>query len=247
VKRGAGVEIVYINLLNRPERNERFLRFNSGIADFRRTDAVIGASLQIQELIRAGVIAEPLTDYSSGALGNAVSHKRLWEECAAAKEMTIAEDDAIFNRHFASKAPQLLAGLPVDWDIILWGWNFNSVLHAGIFNAMKDVVMNFTHRPFGPRVSEWQAQDYPVQPLRLAGAFGIVCYSISPAGARRLQEMCFPLTNEPIPIPGLSRLLLNISLDATMNRHYHSLRAFACFPPLVWTENDRASSDVSTI
>ena len=101
-------------------------------------------------------------------------------------------------------------------------------------------------RPLGPRVSEFQAQDYAVQPLPLMNAFGIVSYSVSPAGARRLLAACFPLRNEAIPIPGLQRQLLNISLDVTMNKHYRALKAFVCFPPLVWTENDHGTSDVVT-
>jgi GR25 family glycosyltransferase involved in LPS biosynthesis len=240
------VEIVYINLTSRPDRNERFLRLNAGVADFRRIAAVVGASFQTADLIRDRVIIESLTAYTPGALGNALSHKKLWEECVASNAvLTLAEDDAAFNRHFASKAQQVFAQLPEDWDIILWGWNFDSVLHVGILNGIREAVMYFDARPLGPRVPEFQAQDYPVQLLPLMNAFGIVSYSVSPAGARRLLAACFPLTNEPIPIPGLNRLLANISLDATMNRHYRTLKSFACFPPLVWTENDKSISDVA--
>ena len=205
-----GIEIVYINLASRPGRNEQFLKTNAGLADFRRTDAVVGATLRADDLIRDGVIAEPLQHFSAGALGNALSHKKLWEHCAAANAvLTLAEAD------------------------------------AGILGRVKEVVMYFDARPLGPRVPEFQAADYDVTPLRLVNAFGIVCYSVSPAGARRLLAACFPLRNEAIPIPGLNRHLLNISLDATMNKYYRGLNAFACFPPLVWTENEHATSDVA--
>ena len=239
------MEIVYINLATRPDRNERFQRLNDGIVEFRRIDAVVGVTLRTEDLLRAGVIAEPLTAFSAGALGNARTHQQLWEQCAATNAvLTLAEDDAAFNRYFPDKAPGVLSQLPPDWDIILWGWNFDSVLHVGILGGIKEAVMNFDARPLGSRVAEFQSKDYPVQPLRLMNAFGLVSYSVSPAGARRLLAACFPLTNEAIPIPGLNRHLLNISLDATMNKHYRSLRSFVCFPPLVWTENDRSASDV---
>ena len=71
-----------------------------------------------------------------------------------------------------------------------------------------------------------------MQPLRLMNAFGLVSYSLSPSGARRLLAACFPLRNEAIPIPGLGRHLLNISVDATMSKHYRTLNSFACFPAL---------------
>jgi GR25 family glycosyltransferase involved in LPS biosynthesis len=242
------VEIVYINLASRPDRNDEFLRRNAGVADFRRTDAVVGATLRADDLIRGGAIAEPLTAFTPGALGNALSHKALWERCAAGDAvLTVAEDDAAFNRHFPAKAPRVLAELPPDWDVILWGWNFDSVLHVRILAGIKEAVAYFDARPLGPRVAEFQAADYPVQPLPLVNAFGIVSYSVSPTGARRLLTACFPLRNEAIPIPGLNRQLLNISLDATMNKHYRALRAFACFPPLVWTENDKSTSDVAPV
>jgi glycosyl transferase family 25 len=239
------VEIVYINLAARPDRNERFLRLNAGLADFRRMDAVVGAIQRTDDLIRAGVIVEPLISFTPGALGNALSHKQVWEQCAAGDAaVTLAEDDAAISRHFARKAPEVLAKLPADWDIILWGWNFDSVLHVGFMGEIKEAVTYFDARPLGPRVAEFQAADYDVMPLRLVNAFGIVSYSITPAGARRLLAACFPLRNEAIPIPGLNRQLLNISLDATMNKHYRSLRSYVCFPPLVWTENDHGQSDV---
>jgi glycosyl transferase family 25 len=240
------VEIVYINLAARPERDERFQRLNAGIADFRRTDGVVGATLRTADLVRAGVIAEPLTSFTAGALGNAVSHKALWEQCAATSAvLTVAEDDAAFNRRFPERAVRVLAQLPPDWDIILWGWNFDSVLHVGILGGLKEAVMNFDARALGPRVADFQAADDSVQPLRLVNAFGLVSYSVSPAGARRLLAACFPLRNDAVPIAGLNCRLLNISLDATMNKHYRTLRSFVCFPPLVWTENDKSASDVA--
>jgi GR25 family glycosyltransferase involved in LPS biosynthesis len=241
------VEIVYLNLASRPDRNGQFLRLNAGLADFRRVDAVVGADQRADDLIRGGVIAEALTAFTSGALGNALSHKRIWEQVAAGDAVvTVAEDDAAINRHFPGKAPEVLAKLPPDWDIILWGWNFDSVLHAGIMNGIKEAVTYFDARPLGPAVADFQSAEYDVIPLRLVNAFGIVSYSVSPAGARRLLAACFPLRNDPVLIPGLNnRLLANISLDATMNRHYRALTAFACFPPLVWTENDHGRSDVA--
>jgi glycosyl transferase family 25 len=130
------VEIVYLNLAARPERNEQFLRLNAGLADFRRIDAIFGADQRADELIRAGVIVEPRTSFTHGALGNALSHKRVWEQCAAGDHVvTLAEDDGAINRQFPQKAPEVLAKLPPDWDIVLWGWNFDSVLHVGIMGG----------------------------------------------------------------------------------------------------------------
>src|SRR5262249_50769813 len=151
---------------------------------------------------------------------------------------------AIFNRHFARKAPGVLERLPADWDLVFWGWNFDSILHVKLFDGLKDDVMRFDSTLLGQRIAEFRETAYDVVPLRLRGAFGLVCYSISPKGATHLKELCFPLKNETIHVPGLRRTLVNFPLDTAMNKHYAALNAYVCFPPLVYTENDEADSDV---
>jgi len=239
------VQVSYINLERRKDRNERFLRLNSALADFRRWDAVDGAHLRVEDLIAEGVIQEPLRAYTPGALGNALSHKKMWECCASnGGVLTVAEDDAVFNQRFAGRAPKILAGLPPDWDIILWGWNFDALLHVKIAEGIKDAIMRFDRVQLGPRVSEFQERNYEAIPLRLVTAFGVVCYSISPKGARRLLALCFPLRNKSVVVPSMRWRLPNATIDAVMNKHYRDLSSYVSFPPLVWTENDWGTSDV---
>ena len=159
--------------------------------------------------------------------------------------LTIAEDDAVFNRHFPRKSADLLASLSPDWDVVLWGWNFNAMLRVAIMDDLKHGVLRFDCRRFGPRISEFQDKQYDVLPLRLTIAFGNVCYSISPKGARRMLELCFPLRKEMIAIPGMRFKLPNAGLDVLMNKHYGNLQSYVCFPPLVWTENERSTSDIA--
>jgi len=238
--------VFYLNLERRKDRRERFLATNATIARFHRWEAVDGASLRNEDLRRAGVIAEPLKAYTPGALGCALSHKRLWDHCACGEAaVTVCEDDAIFNRHFSRQAAVVLARLPADWDIVLWGWNFDSILHVEVIEGIKQTVMHFDPSKLAERAGEFQERTYEVLPMRLIGAFGAVCYSLSPMGARSLQQRCFPLKNETIAIPGLGRKLLNFGIDCVMNKHYPGLRSYVAFPPLVWTENDKTISDVS--
>src|SRR5438876_12271421 len=44
--------------------------------------------------------------------------------------------------HDALPISEVLAKLPPDWDIILWGWNFDSVLHVG---DRKSTRLNSSH------------------------------------------------------------------------------------------------------
>jgi GR25 family glycosyltransferase involved in LPS biosynthesis len=239
------VQVYYINLEKRKDRNGNFMRVNAALADFHRVDAVEGAHLQVDDLLREGLIQEPLRAYTAGALGNALSHKKMWERCASgAAPMTVAEDDAVFNRHFAEKAPAVLARLPPDWDIVLWGWNFDSILHVEVIEGLKQSVMHFDASKLRARTLDFQEKKYDVLPLRLIGAFGTVCYSVSPKGAQRLSDLCFPLRNEVVRVPGLKRNIINFTIDTMMNKYYPVLQSYASFPPLVWTENDKSTSDV---
>ena len=95
------VKVQYINLARRKDRDERFLSLNAGLAEFERVEAVDGRSLRVEELVARNVLAEPLNEYTLGGIGSALSHRRRWEECVASgAPVTVAEDDAVFNRRY---------------------------------------------------------------------------------------------------------------------------------------------------
>jgi hypothetical protein len=114
-----------------------------------------------------------------------------------------------------------------------------------LIDGIKQAAMQFDPSMLGLRTAEFQESTYEVLPMRLLGAFGLVCYSLSPAGARALRQRCFPLKNETIAIAGLGRQVPNFGIDYVMNKHYPELRSYVAFPPLVWTENDKSTSDVA--
>ncbi len=237
--------IDYINMDRRKDRDTRFLDINSGIMDFRRFDAVVGDEIDRGECVRSGLIQHDLAHYTPGALGAALSHKMLWDRAVVSSQvMTIAEDDAIFNKNFAKQAEDVLNMLPGDWDIILWGWNFDSILHVELVEGGNQVLMRFGHDLLHQTIEPFRNHVEQSIPLRMRYAFGLVCSSISSKGARILIDSCFPLKNEQIPLPGLRRVLGNFTLDMLMNKYYSKIKAYACYPPLVMTLNDKDESDV---
>jgi len=239
------MQLFYVNLQRRPDRNEEFLRRNSACADCCRVEAIDGDSFHLDERCASAIVAERLESYTPRILASAMSHKGLWERAASSAEArTIAEDDAVLNRRFSEKAAKVIGKLPENWDIILWGWNFDSILHYEVVPGLRQGVTHFDPTPLGDRRDQFQAIDVDPTPLRLFTAFGLLCYSLSPKGARLLLGLCFPLLNELIPIAGLGRSLNNFSLDVLMNKYYPILSAYVSFPPLAWSDNDKETSSL---
>lgn len=235
--------VYFVNLSRQPERCEQFLRTNEGVADFRRFEAVDGRTVREEDLIAQNLVAEPLHAFTPRSYGSALSHFTLWNHCVeTGSAITVCEDDAIFNKHFASKAVGVLARLPEDWDLVRWSWNFDSVVDAVMIPGLRDCLMRFDPHPLGEELFKFQQSAYDVVALRLIQAFGISCYTISPKGARQMTSACFPLRNEVVEVRGLERKVITTCLDSTMNNYYRLLQCYICCPPLVWSENVKSDA-----
>jgi GR25 family glycosyltransferase involved in LPS biosynthesis len=189
------------------------------------------------------VIVEPLP-YTPGALGAALTHIEIWRSCTA--PMTVCEDDALLHRRFEPEAERLLAALPVGWDIVLWGWNFDSDLVFDMLPGISPCIGRFD-----PNIGHDAAtgfRDQPVKPqlFRLWRAWGCMAYTVSPAGAAKLRQASTPLKPQVIAFPELGRSMMNTGGDVVMSRAYPLLDAYVCFPPLAITRNDRSESTIQT-
>jgi hypothetical protein len=80
--------------------------------------------------------------------------------------------------------------------------------------------------------------------LRLTNAFGLCCYSISPLGARKFLDHCFPLRESELFICEVNLRVGNYGIDVAMNHLYCQSQSYVCFPPLAATANDHAISTV---
>jgi glycosyl transferase family 25 len=121
-----------INLDRDKERLARFKNLNAHLPKILRPSAIEGRRLDRQELQRTGYISNDLS-YNNSALGSAHSHIELWRKSVEYDEpVTVAEDDAIFAQHFVSAFDVFFRKLPTDWDIVLWGWNFDAFLWVEI-------------------------------------------------------------------------------------------------------------------
>ncbi len=238
------METFVISLRRTPERYEQFAQNNARHRRIVRVDAVDGKMRSLDDLREGGLVAGPLA-YTAGAIGNALSHHQLWVYAAEkGVPVTICEDDAFLHDDFATEQEKLLRRLGDDWDVVLWGWNFDSVLLAAPETNLSPFLMQF--RQDEMRANKLGYLSAPAHPtlLRLQAAFGSMCYSISPAGAMAYLEYCFPLRPLTVAIPEINFQMSNVALDATMCSFYRKSRSWVCFPPLAVTDNDHSVSTV---
>lgn len=216
----------------------------NGHLDYAFVDAVDGRALP--ESVRAdpALFAADLR-YGPGARGLALSHLGLWQQAAAGDEaLTVAEDDAIFRRDFSDRADAVLAALPPGWDLAVWGWNFDSILSVAEMPGVSPVGLIFDEARLRGAIPAFQAMTVPPRGLRLAACLGTPAYTVSPRGAAKLIARCFPLRRESVALPIVDMEIENVGIDVAMSAAYPEIAAYAAFPPLVVTENDKSGSTV---
>jgi glycosyl transferase family 25 len=234
-----------ISLQRTPERRQAFLDRN-GHLPTSFFDAVDGARLSPEDIAATGLFAPALArTYTPGAYGCALSHWQLWGEAIDRGEpVTVAEDDAIFRRDFAERSQEVLARLPAGWDVVLWGWNFDSVLSVHAMPGVTPAAMVFDQALLRGSLDIFQRSTDPVLALRLDRCFGNPAYTISAAGAQRLRRLCFPLAELSVRFPLLNREYPNLGIDMAMNAAYSNTASYVSFPALAVTCNDHATSTV---
>jgi glycosyl transferase, family 25 len=231
-----------ISLTRQPERRAGFLRRNTHLP-VTFMDAVDGSALSASQIAESGLfLPEVEKTYDAHAYGAAMSHWRLWQEAAGGDgPMTIAEDDVLLRHDFETSAGQVLATLPGDWDLVLWGWNFDAIFCVHPAGTVSPVAMLFDQPRLRESLDAFQAVQSPVQAFKLERAFGLPAYTLSPKGAARLLKLCFPQRELSVWLPVLNRSVANLGVDVAVNAAYPHTRSFACFPPLAVTPNVRGA------
>ncbi|WP_456734380.1 glycosyltransferase [Bradyrhizobium sp. USDA 3364] len=225
-------EICVLNLDQSTIRWDKFKARNAHLANFERISAIEGTKLDRLQLEKQGLIA-PGLDYGAGALGCALSHIQLWQKAASQEHpVTIFEDDALSHPAFDEHRAAVLAQLPADWDIILWGYVYDPLF------LWVDLGFSAAELRFYDRAEPFAWSDTtdgrPIyRPHRLRHAFGTQAYSVSPRGASRLLNAVLPLRKQLVPFPGTPIVNQDQGIDGAMNNAYQTMRSFVCIPPLV--------------
>ncbi len=241
-----GYPAFVISLSRTPERREAFFRENEsafpGITVF---EAIDGNKVSRDDAAAQGIIGKGVHTYTQGAIGSAMSHRALWQQCAADREpMVVFEDDAILRRDFAERLPAVIAAAGAEWHIIRLGFNFDSILDVRMtdFCDLRSVFSIAV--PSKQQMKTFAASQAPVHLFNLNNAFGICAYVISPRGARILLKRCFPLDSRLVHLPSLKRSVMASGTDYMMNAVYRDINAYVTVPPLALTPNDRSNSTI---
>jgi len=230
-----------ISLARSTQRRSEFSRNNAHLA-FSFFDAIDGAQVHAN-LKQAPELFDADLRYNPGALGCASSHLLLWQEAAASDmAMTVFEDDAIVRHDFEQESARILAQLDPDWDLVVWGWNFDSILSLNLMPEVSRVVALFDQDRLRQTSAVFQRMSGTPTVLPLDKCFGTPAYTISPKGARTFLQQCLPLKNFELFFPVLDKGFANNGIDIAMNALYDKTLSFCTLPPLAVTHNDRTQS-----
>jgi GR25 family glycosyltransferase involved in LPS biosynthesis len=235
-----------ISLARTPERWEAFRKQNAATGiGFHRFEAVDGAAVGFDEAVRLKIIKAGSRWDSVGRIGVAMSHRALWQKASAGKRpLIVLEDDAYVRRDIGAAFAAALARLTQPWDVILFGYNTDSLLE---FNVVGDIDLSglfSVRQPTRQQLSRFARATDPVNLFRLRHAFGPCGYAVSPQGAARLLAGCFPMDNRMLVFPATNRRFPAYSFDSMLNAVYGSVAAYVCVPPLVLPLNDKSKSTI---
>jgi GR25 family glycosyltransferase involved in LPS biosynthesis len=219
-----------ISLERTPERLEVFLKNNEHLK-FNIFKAIDGSSMA------------QLGCYGKGAVGNAMSHIELWRRCAQGNEyFIICEDDAELHKDFEAVVDKI----PQDFDFICFGWNFDADLWVSLYPPLSPVRMSFNQDSMRNNKNHYLNNPLDCSLLRLHLFNGTFCYAISPAGASKFLEICYPLKQAiSVAIPDYGEIKITpTALDSAMPEAFQSTNSFVCFPPLALAENNHSESTV---
>jgi glycosyl transferase family 25 len=236
--------IVFINLTDRVDRLAAFRRHNAHLGAVRRFSAVEGRDLDRTALQARAIIAGGL-DYSDHALGCAMSHFALWEEIAGGtRAVTVCEDDAVLAHDFIETGNARLGALPDGWDIVLWGWNFDSWLVFDVLPGQPAFLMHAKKPVTAETLAAAAQAPASAQLFRLYRACGTLCYTISPKGAAGLLGRCRPLQSLQVVMPEVRLSVPNRGIDLAMSAVYPQMIAYVSVPPLAISPNAKDGRDV---
>ena len=228
-----------ISLARTPGRLESFRTDNVGLEGWSVFPAIDGRTVDAATRDALGDTAL----WSQGGVGAALSHIALWRLCVSlGTPLTICEDDAVLRRDFSRASAALLGHAP-GYDLVVWGWNLDSVMEAELAPGVPAAVLG-DQVALRSAVGPFREQGGAPSLLKLHKALGMACYTLSPAGASALLARALPVRGAGLVLPLMPREIGNVTFDVTVASLYGQLLAYVAVPPLAVTRNEWSLSTV---
>ena len=226
-----------INLSRTPQRLYLFKK-NNPTFRFERFSAIDGNLIDREELLKKNIMTESTKNrYTNGAVGVALSHRTLWEECVNSNEsFTIIEDDAYLIQNFNDYVNHYSNQLQ-NWDFIFWGMNLDQRIVLEMCPGIATAEINFNHEQVLANIDNITRQSVIPSFFRCYWGVGLVCYSITPKTAQYLLDNIFPLRD-------YFDFRDNFGIDNSIIEELANMQSYASFPPIALTKNDRYNSTV---
>jgi len=232
-----------ISLRRTPERLAWFLNTNaSDPAPFEWVAGIDG--LEIQGCLPSSrlISGQALRDWSPGAIGSALSHLYCWRKCVSLnKPILVLEDDTILAPNWPTHV-ETFSQQQSDWDFLLLGWNYNSVLHSRCAAGIETISLFEPAFPSHEQIRAKVASTRERQFERLICSFGFPGYLISPKGAKTLLAELPPLTSTTLPMTRGIPQTTPLTLDGMLNHFHSTIKSWVVNPPLAIALNDPKTS-----
>lgn len=237
------IENYVISLDRTPDRLSEFSIKNPHIR-FRKFSAVDGRTIDKNSLIKSGILSTDLT-FNDPAIGCALSHLTLWQHSININQpVTVIEDDCLLHENFStlsSDASQKIG----DYDLIQWGWNFEGPIEYMSSGSMGKIKAVFDHALLCKSTEYFLTHRESALLHKVLFYYGTTCYTISPAGARRLISLLLPFKDF---YPYLNvRFQFNLGLDCSLNYVHPIINSYACIYPIAFTLNDKSKSTIPSV
>ena len=181
--------------------------------------------------------------WSKGAIGSGLSHCLMWRRCLDLNlPICVLEDDVLVASDWQRCCSEALDQVPKGIDVLLLGWNLDSVLRAEVLSGVACISLFEPAFPSPQQIRTVLDQQSCRRVVRLGKALGLPGYVLTPRGAQKLLLGLPPFEAEPLQVGRGIPEVPCMTLDAQMNRFYPQLQAFVVVPPLVLAENDQQTS-----
>jgi len=200
---------------------------------------------ELLERVRDGVSGD--CTWPMGSICCGLAHFEVLQECIRTNEpVSIFEDDAILAADFDEKSLVLINQIDAEWDIIQWGFNWDSVMHFRLMGKeglvfQTDLVAEldkFEIEKF--KLTKSNSTLFP-----LVSSFGMHADTVNPIGAQKILNYFPKISNHFVDnLALLGHSYWCSSVDMVLNSFYNTNNAFISIPPLSYVVNDKTTSAI---